>query len=121
MMHAMRRGDDLEWLRDPERCTANVLAAQAAERERAQAAERRERAQAAEAAAAMAAAAAARRRRWAARTRPRQPAPQKLSKGGVSSLDGGGSGKTQMMRLANLTGRCKAAQSLQCSLVQYLP
>ena len=20
MMHAMRRGDDLEWLRDPERC-----------------------------------------------------------------------------------------------------
>ena len=34
MMHAMRRGDDLEWLRDPERCTANVLAAQAAERER---------------------------------------------------------------------------------------
>ena len=36
MMHAMRRGDDLEWLRDPERCTANVLAAQAAERERAQ-------------------------------------------------------------------------------------
>ena len=34
MMHAVRRGDDLEWLIDPERCTANVLAAQAAERER---------------------------------------------------------------------------------------
>ena len=31
MMHAVRRGDDLEWLRDP-----NMLAAQAAERERAQ-------------------------------------------------------------------------------------
>ena len=72
MMHAMRRGGDLEWLRDPKRCTANVLAAQAAERERAQAAERRERAQPAEAAAAIAAAAAARRRRWAARTRPRR-------------------------------------------------
>ena len=43
MMHAMRRGDDLEWLRDPERCTVNVLAAQAAERERAQAAEATER------------------------------------------------------------------------------